>query len=168
MSYQEKKTIASILSGVLVLTAYCIFVFGRYQSHMADPNDLKFCAATMLIFIGIVIAATIVIQILFHIALSVGIAIRKREHDQKAVEKAIEKEIGCTIVEDEMDKLIELKAMKIGFIIGGAGFVAALVSAVFSYPVAVMLNIIFLSFSLGSLAEGALSLHYYRKGVRNG
>ncbi|HWT75540.1 MAG TPA: hypothetical protein VN258_12610 [Mobilitalea sp.] len=164
MSYQEKRTIVSIISGLLVLVAYCIYVFGKYQSHTVALDDLKFSATTMLIFIGIGIAATIIIQILFHIALSVGIAARERNHD----EKAIEKEIEYPFVEDEMDKLIELKAMKIGFIIGGAGFIAALVTVVFNCSVAVMLNIIFLSFSLGSLAEGILSLHYYRKGVRNG
>ncbi len=164
MSYQEKRTIVSIVSGVLVLAAYCVYVLGKYQSQMVSPNDLKFCGITMLIFIGVGIAATIIIQILFHIALSIGIAVRDKNPD----ERVIEKEIACTIVEDEMDRLIELKAMRIGLIIGGIGFVAALVSAVFSYPVAAVLNIMFLSFGLGSLAEGAMSLYYYRKGISDG
>ena len=29
MSYQEKKTITSIFTGVLVLVAYCIYAFGN-------------------------------------------------------------------------------------------------------------------------------------------
>jgi len=164
MSYQEKKTIVSIISGMFVLVAYCVYVVGKYQSQAVSPNDLKFCGVIMLVFIGIGIAATIIIQILFHIALSVGIAVRERNCD----EKVIEKEIARTIIEDEMDRLIELKAMRIGLIIGGIGFVAALVSAVFSYSVAVVLNIMFLSFGLGSLAEGAMSLYYYRKGIGDG
>ena len=161
MSYQEKRTITNIISGVLVLTAYGIYVLGKYQSHMASLDDLRFCGITMLIFIGAGAAAMIVTQILFHVALSIGIAAKKRDCD----EKEIEKEIEYTVVEDEMDKLIDLKAMRVGFIIGGAGFIAALVSAALNFPVAVMLNIIFLSFSMGTLAEGVLSLHYYRKGV---
>lgn len=164
MSYQEKRTIVSIISGVLLLAVYCIYAIGKYQLQANSLDDLKICGTTMLIFIGIGIAAMIVIQILFHIALSIGIAAREKHCD----EKAIEKEIGLTMVEDEMDKLIELKALKTGFIICGAGFVAALVSAVFNCPAAVVLNIMFLSFGLGSLVEGTLSLYYYRKGVRNG
>ena len=164
MSYQEKRTLANIFSGIVVLAAYCIYVFNKYQSHRADLDNLKFCAATMLIFIGIGIGVTVIVQILFHIALSIGVAVKKRNCD----EKAIEKEIGSTVAEDEMDKLIQLKAMKAGFIIGGAGFLAALVLAALGQPVAVVLNVIFLSFGIGSLAEGALSLYYYRKGVRNG
>jgi hypothetical protein len=164
MSYQEKRTIASIISGILMLAAYCIYVYGKYQSQAISPDDLQFCGVTMLIFIGIGIAVTIVIQILFHIVLSIGIAIKKRNCD----EKEIEKEIGNSMVEDEMDKLIELKAMKTGFFMGGGGFVAALIAAALGSPAAVVLNIIFLSFFVGSLIEGLLSLRYYRKGVNNG
>lgn len=163
MSYQEKRTIASIMSGIAVLAAYCIYVFGRYRAHAADPNDLKSCAVTILIFIGVGVAATIVMQILLHIALSVGIAIKTGGCD----DTTIEKEIGYAAADDEMDKLIELKAMKLGFVICGAGFIAALVAAVCNVPAAVMLHILFLSFSLGSLAEGALSLYYYRRGIKN-
>ena len=164
MSYQEKKAIVSIASGALVMAAYCIYVFGKYQSRLIDPDDLKFFGATMLIFIGIGIAAMIIIQIVFHILLSIAIAVKERNCDEKEIEKAIE----ATVIEDEMDKLIELKAMKVGFIIAGAGFMAALVSLVLNCPAAVMLNIQFLSFWIGSLAGGVLSLYYYRKGIRNG
>ncbi len=122
MAYQEKRTISGILSGALVLAGYCIYVLGRYESNMVDLNDLRFCGLTMLIFIGIGIVVNIVIQILFHIVFSIGIAVKNKNCD----EKAIEKEMDCEMVEDEMDKLIELKAMKAGFIISGVGFVAAL------------------------------------------
>lgn len=161
MSYQEKRTIVNIILGVLVQVAYCVYVFGKYQSHTVSLDDLKFCGTTMLIFIGIGIIAAIIVQILFHIALSIGIAVKEKNCD----EKKIENEITCNMVEDEMDKLIQLKAMKTGFIIGGAGFIASLVAAVFNYPAAVVLNIIFLSFGLGTLAEGAMSLYYYRRGI---
>ncbi len=162
MSYQEKRTLTSILTGVIVVAAYCIFAFGRIQTQAADPNDLKFWGTTMLVFIGIGVAAAIVIQIIFHILLSVSIAVKE------GTDKEIEKKVEAAVVEDEMDKLIELKSMRLGFGICGAGFIAALISLVLSFPAAVMLNILFLSFSLGSLLEGVLSLHYYRTGVKNG
>jgi uncharacterized BrkB/YihY/UPF0761 family membrane protein len=162
MSYQEKRTLTSIVTGVVVVAAYCIYAFGRVQSQTAGPDDLKFWGTTMLVFIGIGVAAAIVIQIIFHILLSISIAIKE------GTEKEVEKKVEAAVVEDEMDKLIELKSMRLGFGICGGGFIAALISLVLSCPAAVMLNILFLSFSLGSLSEGMLSLHYYRAGVKNG
>ena len=152
-----------MVSGVLVLAAYCIYTFTKYGSGAVEPDDLKFWAVTMLIFIGIGVVATIIIQIIFHILLAISIAVKERERDEKEIDKKIE----ATMVEDEMDKLIGLKSLRIGFIFAGVGFVAALVSLVLNFPPAVMINILFLSFNVGSLSEGFLSLHYYRKGVGN-
>jgi len=172
MSYQEKRTITSIVTGALVLGAYCIYAFGKYQSGTVTPGDLKFWASTMLIFIGVGIAAAIVIQIVFHILLSISIAVQEKIRDvecnDKVIEKSIEKTIGAEMVEDEMDKLIELKSTRIGFFFAGIGFVAALVSQVLNYSPVVMLNIMFISFSAGSMFEGFAQLYYYRKGIHNG
>jgi uncharacterized BrkB/YihY/UPF0761 family membrane protein len=162
MSYQEKRTLTSIVTGVLVVGAYCIYAFGKYQSQAAELNNLQFWGTTMLIFIGIGVVAAIIIQIIFHILLSISIAIKEGS------DKEIEKKVDAAVVEDEMDKLIELKSMRLGFGICGAGFIAALISLVLNCPAAIMLNILFLSFFLGSLSEGILSLHYYRAGVKNG
>jgi len=164
VSYQEKRTIASIVTGAAVMAAYCITALNRYSANQADLGDMRAWGSLMLIFIGVGVVAIIVMQIVFHIALSISIAVRERDCDERAIEKAVE----AVAVEDEMDKLIELKAMKIGFAIAGAGFIGALASAALGSPGAVMLNILFLSFSLGSLAEGALSLYYYRAGVKHG
>src|SRR3990170_46915 len=81
MSYQEKRTIVMIVTGVMVLAAYCIYAFGQVQAGMVAAGDLKYWARTMLIFIGIGIAATIVIQIIFHILLSITTAISKKIQD---------------------------------------------------------------------------------------
>jgi len=168
MSYQEKKTITSILTGALVLAAYCIYAFGKHQPGAGTTSDLKFWAMTMLIFIGIGVAASIIIQIVFHILLSISIAVKGKIQNQDLDDKEIEKQIDAEMVEDEMDKLIELKAMRIGFAVAGIGFVAALVSLILNYSPAVMINIMFLSFSAGSLLEGFTQLYFYRKGVNNG
>ena len=72
------------------------------------------------------------------------------------------------MVVDEMDKLIELKSLRIAFALSGIGFIAALVSLVLNYPPSVMLNIIFLSFTIGSMIEGMVQLYFYKRGVTNG
>jgi hypothetical protein len=168
MSYQERKTIVSIISGVLVIAAYCIYTFGRYQAGAVEANDLKFWAGTILTFVGIGIAVSIIIQIVFHILMSIAIAVTKKMRDEQCDDKEIEKSIGAEMVEDEMDKLIELKSMRVSFVFVGAGFIAGLVALLLGYSAAVMLNILFLSFSGGGLLDGVAQLYFYRRGVTNG
>ncbi len=165
MSYQERRTGVSILTGILLLAAYCNYAFGKYNSGAVSPDDLKFWASTMLIFIGIGVGASIIIQIIFHILYSISLAVKAKIQDEHSDDRVIEKTIEAEFVEDERDKLIELKSMRVGFIIAGIGFVGGLVSLVLNYSPAVMLNIVFLSFSAGSLLEGIGQLYYYRKGV---
>lgn len=167
MSYQEKKIIVLILTGMLVLTAYSIYAFNKVQSGMAAPDDLKFWATAMLIFIGIGVVAAIVIQIVFHILLSIAIAVKEQVQNGKCDDKEIEKTIELEMVEDEMDRLIGLKSLRIGYAIMGFGFIAALVSLVLNYSPAVMLNILFFSISIGSLIESIAQLYFYRSGVNN-
>lgn len=165
MSYQEKRTITSIFSGLLVLAAYCIYAFGRVRAGIVDPGDLKFWAVTMLVFIGIGIGATIIIQIIFHIFFSVSVAVQKSIQENNCDEKEIEKSITLETIEDERDKLIELKSMRVGFALAGIGFVGGLLALVLNYAPEITLNIFFFSFSVGSLCEGAAQLIYYRRGL---
>lgn len=167
MSYQEKRTITNILTGAVVLIAYCIYAFGKYQSEMVESGDLKFWASTMLTFIGIGIIAAIIVQIVFHILLSVSIAVQKKIKDVNFDENEIEKSIKAEMVEDEMGKLIGLKSERIGYFTVGTGFVLGLFAIVLNYSTAVFLNILFISFSLGSILEGFTNLYYYRRGVHN-
>lgn len=168
MSYQEKKTLVSILTGILLLAAYCIYTINRIQSNMASLDDLKFWATSILLFIGIGIVASIIIQIVFHILLSIAIAVKKQVQNGKCDDTEIERTIELEMVEDEMVKLIALKSMRINFAVVGVGFLAALVSLVMDYSPAIMLNIVFGAFCIGSLVEGVTQLYFYKRGVRNG
>jgi len=58
--------------------------------------------------------------------------------------------------------------MRVGFVVAGIGFIAGLVSLLLGYSAAVVLNILFFSFSGGSVLEGFTQLYYYRRGVANG
>jgi hypothetical protein len=168
MSYQVKRIIVSIITGVLILFAYFIYTYGKYKSGAVASDDIKFWAGTMLVFIGIGIAASIVIQIVFHILLSIAIAVKEKIRNDKCDEKGIDQLIKNEMVTDEMDKLIELKSNRISIYTFGIGFIASLVSLILNYSPAVMINIIFVSFSIGSLLEGSAQLIYYKRGVKNG
>ena len=118
----------------------------------------------MLVFIGIGIAAVIVIQIIFHIVTAIGIAIKEQEHD----DKEIERHLLSLVVEDERDKLISLKSTHIGYVFVGIGFVVALAELALGMSSVVALHTLLGAFSVGSIAEGIASICFYEKGVRNG
>lgn len=168
MSYQEKRSIVSIMSGIVLLAAYCLYTIGNFQKGLIAPGDIKFWAITILVFIGIGIVAFIVIQIVFHIILSISIAVSKAVIEGNYDDKEIEKAINLDMIEDEMDKLIELKSLRFGFSVAGFGFVAGLVALVLNYSAVVMLNILFISFSVGSILEGFVKIFYYRRGLNHG
>jgi len=171
MYYQEKKTITSIISGLLILTLYVIYGISKYQEVGESLlGDLKFWATAMLVAIGGGIIVIIIIQIVFHIILAIANEVAK-EVSKKANCESIKdtyQEFEIMEHEDEMDKLIALKAMRNSFVWVGVGFVSALLSLYMKMPPAIMLNIIFVSFILGSLFEGFSQLYFYRKGVKNG
>lgn len=163
MSYQEKKSIVSVVTGALLLIAYCIYAFGK--TGMANIDNLKFWAVTMLIFIGIGVVSMIVIQIVFHIILSISIAVKKKLNDESIEDHEIERAIENDMVEDEMGKLIELKANKFGYAFVSLGIVAGIVSVALGAAPYVMMNIVFFACMVGSLAEGVVEIRYYRRGV---
>ena len=167
MSYQEKRTIVSTVTGVLVLVAYCLYAYNKLKSGTMDAGDVRLWAGIMLAFIGVGIVLNIIIQILFHIMLSISIAVVKTVKEERYDGKEVDKIINNEMVEDEMDRLIGLKSMRVSFAIAGIGFLAGLFSLVLNYSAAVMLNILFISFSIGSLFEGFSQLYYYRKGVNH-
>ncbi len=165
MSYQEKRSIVMITTGLLVLLGYVLYVSKRAAAGLLPADDLRAWAIAMLIFVGIGVVATIIIQIVFHILMSVSIAVKHKIENDSVDENEIERTINVEMKEDEMDKLISLKADKIGFICAGTGFMAALVTLIFNGSPALMLNILFGSFSLGSVMEGISQIYFYRKGI---
>ncbi len=158
MYYQQKRTIVSIVAGIALLTVYFIYVIGKLNAGEVNLDDVKFFSVTMLTFIGIGIALTIAVQVTFHILFSVGVAIQERGKDGKEIESAI----NAAMVEDERDKLIDLKSMRITFIVSMVGFIAGLILLALSYPVGLMLNILFGAAGLGSIGEGISKLIYYK------
>ncbi|MFH5882376.1 hypothetical protein [Liberiplasma polymorphum] len=168
MSYQIKRTIVTVLVGIIILISYLTYTLTRYNRGLINLQDLSFWALTILIFIGIGIGLTIVTQIIFHIAYSIVISIKEKVKNPAITDKEIEKIIHLNMVTDEMDKLVELKSMRVGFIVSGIGFVFGLLLILFGYDAYVLINIIFLSFSIGSIGEGLMQIYYYKRGIRHG
>ncbi len=165
MSYQEKRTIVMMTTSALLLVAYCVYAFSRVQSGLAMATDIKFWAGTMLIFVGISIVANIITQIVFHILMAVSYSVKQHKETDDCDEASIDKHFQTETTEDEMDKMIALKSSRVAFIIAGVGFGAGLAMVMFGASAAVLINAVYVGFSIGMIAEGIAQLHFYRKGV---
>jgi hypothetical protein len=161
MCYNSKKNIISIAAGIISVAAYVVFVC---TGNPPAPEDIQAWAKLLLIFIGISVAAQIVIQIIFHIFFAIGIAVK--EHDEGG--ERTKKIMDASIIEDERDKLINLKSSHIGYISAGAGLMIALFILAGGASVVIALHIIVGSGALGSLIEGFAGIYFHERGVRNG
>lgn len=163
MSYQEKRTLLSIIISIVMLVSYSIYAFGK--AGMEHINDLQFWARTILIFIGIGIVALIILQIVFHILMAIGKAIRQKLKDNEVNEEEIGRTMRVETAEDEMDKMIEMKSNRFGYTIMGLGFMAGLIAIAFGASAVAMLNILFFATWVGSFVEALMQIRYYRRGV---
>jgi hypothetical protein len=81
-----------------------------------------------------------------------------------AEKQSLKSSIATEMITDERDQLIELKSMRIGFVASSIGFIIGLISLALNYSPVVMMNIVFLSFGIGSLLDGCIQLYLYRRG----
>ena len=163
MTYQTKKTMVSLLASIAILISYCISVYNDISKGLTLESDTTFWAKKMLIFIAIGVAINIISFIVFHILLSVNLSVKDSMKDSKKIIRKLELEM----IEDEMDKLIELKSLRVGYFIASTGFILGLILLAFNTSIAIVLNILFLSFFVGAIAEGISNLFFYFRGIRN-
>jgi hypothetical protein len=152
MSFQEKRSLAIMIAGIAIFAVYFAIVLSRYQGLapevLADTDRmLRFWATAMLILIPVSVVAHIIILILFMIV-----------YHATAPEDAPE-------FEDERDKLIELRADRIGHVIFMLGFVAAMAAVVLNLSVTAMFAAFAVSGLIAEVAGEAAKIRYYRRGV---
>ena len=109
MDLKEKRILVALISSVMILSIYCIYVYYNYIAGNPEVlNDLKFLGKTFLIMIPVAIGAQIIIQIVL------------------AIVTKITSGEDVDPIDDERDKLIELKAIKISHYIFILGFMMAM------------------------------------------
>jgi len=147
MSYQERRAIVNIISSVLITAFYSAYMVERYpQVDSYAPDIFHFWGSYIMLLIPVSIVARIIIYIIFSIINT--IATREQQPD----------------IEDERDKLIELKASQNSGYVFIIGFVLAMGSLVISQPPAVMF-IILIGFGLASdVLSNLFQFIYYRRG----
>jgi len=161
MQYTSKRTLISMGVGILLMAVYGAYALGGASPA---PEDLKSWAFAILIYIGVCIAAEVIIQILFHIALAVGISVKEKAPDGQTAERILK----SSMIEDERHKLISLKSSHTGYACAGFGFVFALIALALGISAVVVLHIMAGAFAVGSIIEGCVSVYYNERGVHNG
>ena len=125
MSYQQQRSVATIVTGAIVVAVYFWITLNRLETVGPDAGSLvRFWAASVLILVPAGVVAAIVTAIIAAI-----------------VYRIIAGEDPPTI-EDERDRMIELKANQVSQAIFVLAFVGSMVPVVFGTSVTVMFLIL--------------------------
>jgi len=148
MSYQEKMSILSLVNSILIPGISTLYVYNRYISVSPEIiNELSFRGKAFLILIPVVIVIQIVMHILFAI---INKIITKEDLPDKT---------------DEMDKLIELKSIRVSHWIFITGFFLAMGSQAIGLKPFVMFVCLILFGSAAGIVTDISKIYFYRKGV---
>ncbi|MAT57434.1 MAG: hypothetical protein CMF23_05630 [Ignavibacteriae bacterium] len=147
MSFQEKRSIVSLFSNLLISILYLIYIL-KYHSttNPLNNNDLAFWGGLILLLVPVKVFGKVVIHIIFLII-------------NKIVTNEDEPNFS-----DELDKLIELKSLKIAFIIFMSGFVLSMAAIVVGYTASTMFVLLISSLILSEVAGDLSQIYFYRKG----
>jgi hypothetical protein len=150
MSSREKHIVVTLACFSLLLGYYLVNWISMYQTVGLDQTTIFRLWGTVIIA-GILV--TILGTILTYIGSNVAYAIRTG------------KETGEPMVEDERDKLIELKGEYASYIVFSIGVFIAMLSFVFGQPALMMFSLIVFFSLLAQVVGDIFQLVRYRKGV---
>jgi magnesium-transporting ATPase (P-type) len=148
MTYQEKKSIVSLISAILIFVSYCLYLYPQYpEGGLETTETFRFWGSFVLILTLVSIVAHIIISIIFNIVFR----ITTREKEPRFA--------------DELDKLIDLKANRNSFFVFIVGFLLAMGSLIIYQPSQVMFIILITSGFISDVTGSVTKLYHYRKGV---
>ena len=148
MSYQERRSLVSLIGTLILLVVYGLFISGRAQAAGPEvANDLQFWATAILLLIPVMIAFGVVLEV----AYVVGniIATRREEPD----------------IRDEYDRLVSLKSTRNFYHTFMAAFVLAMLAVALGQPAAAMFVVLLAGIFAASVVIYASEIYYYRRGV---
>ncbi|MDA3928316.1 MAG: hypothetical protein PF541_05115 [Prolixibacteraceae bacterium] len=147
MYSKEKQTLVTLISSTLVMIIYAIYVYNRQV--VPDPeiiNSLQFWGKSFMLFIPIAIVAMIIVHIIFTI---INKIVTNEDLDE---------------VQDERDKLIELKTIRISHWLFTAGCLLAMGSQALGMQTWVMMATFIISGLVSSLVSEIAKFLMYRRG----
>ncbi|OXS78672.1 hypothetical protein [Domibacillus enclensis] len=148
MTYQEKKSIVSLISAILIFGSFCLYMYPQHpQGGLESIETLRFWGSFVVVLTLVSIVAHIFISIIFNIVFR--ITTREKE----------------PTFADELDKLIDLKANRNSFFVFVLGFLLAMGSLVVYQPSQVMFMIMITSGFISDVTGSVTKLYHYRRGV---
>ena len=149
MSYQEKNITVSLVSFLLIVGYYLVNVVQMLQQGGLVSNRL-FSLWAVVIIAGIIV--NIIGSILTNIVLAIVHAIKTGGKEEER------------FLEDERDKLIGLKGVRVSYVTFSIGVLIAMLTFVFGQPPLVMFSSI-IFFSIAAEIMGDVSqIFLYRRG----
>ena len=147
MSSQERQTIVSLLTTLLLAVIFFVYVLPRYPAgNPYSPAVFHFWGVAVVILIPVSIVANMAMSIVFSIVYSMAT-------HEKAASFA-----------DERDKFIEARAFRNTVSVFTCGFLLAMGSLVLDLPPSVMF-IVIMGSGFAAVMVGFISqLYLYRKG----
>lgn len=150
MSFQEKNIAVSLGSFTLILVIYLSRIMGMIQGGGLNSQDVfRLWGITIVLAIVLTIAATI----LTHILSAIIEVIRTGEEEPEIED-----------IEDERDKLIDLRGTKVSYIISGLGGFVAMLAYVLGQPPLVMFSLLIFSGIVAQISGDISRLVLYRRG----
>lgn len=147
MSYQERRSLVSAASTLLINLLYTAYMAQHYPQTGAYSVDVfRFWGAFFLILIPVTIVAKIVIHIVFSIINTLA----TREDEPAVI--------------DERDRMIELKATKNSVYTFSFGFVCAMIALVLEMSPTVMFIVLICGGVLAELVSEFSQFYFYRRG----
>ncbi|PLS18158.1 hypothetical protein CVD28_07655 [Bacillus sp. M6-12] len=148
MTYQEKKSIVSLISAILIFGSYCLYMYPRFPGGgLESMETFRYWGTFVLMLTLFSIVGHIIISIIFNIFYR----ITTREKEPSFA--------------DEMDKLIDLKANRNSFFVFIVGFVLSMASLIIYQPSQLMFIILIASGFISDVTGSITKLYHYRRGV---
>ena len=151
MSFQQKNITVSLANFTLILGFYLIRVIQMIQGG-------SFNAANVFRLWGIIIVLAVVVTIfatiLTHIVSAIIHAIRTGEEKSNVED-----------IEDERDKLIDLRGTKLTYLVASIGSFLSMLTFVFGQPPLVMFTLLIFFGVVAQILGDLLRLVLYRRGL---
>jgi Na+/H+ antiporter NhaD/arsenite permease-like protein len=148
MDQKERQVLVTLICSVVTILWYSLHVYhNQVQGNFEILNSFSFWGKTFLWLTPVAIVAQIVIQIIYAI---INRIITNEDIPSK---------------NDERDKLIELKAIRISHWFFISGFMLAMVAMALNMQPYVMFVTLFGFGFLSSILSELAKLYYYRRGI---
>ena len=148
IQYQEKRCIVYLASNAVISSLYGLYIFMTYgQTLFQNQDNRPLWAAIILIYIPVMIVSRIFITIVFSI-----------------INKIVTDDVVMT-ADDELDRLIDLKATRQFYNVFLGGIVLALASQALGLPLQWLFVGIGLSMTLAGITGDLIQLILYSRGI---